>query len=181
MDPQGGGIRPISPPRIFSAFQNNKKSNMQIDAELAYYWVNTLFLARDIVFCQILVEISEKWKNIEMCKITDLLGKIVFMARGNRYFHFLTEISKIEKNTQIFRKWKYVLPRAMNTIFPIKSVILQISIFLHFSEISTKMWQNTISRAKNKIFINKSRIANRSAYKVFEKSSCFFNKVLTTI
>ncbi len=58
---------------------------MQIDAELAYYWVNTLFLARDIVFCQILVEISAKCQNIRMCGITDLLGKIAFMARSNSF------------------------------------------------------------------------------------------------
>ena len=33
-------------------------------------------LARDMVFCQILVEISAKRQNIKMCGITDLLEKM---------------------------------------------------------------------------------------------------------
>ena len=62
MDPQGGKFGLFPSLGFFRLFKTTKNQipGMQIDAELAYYWVNTLFLARDIVFCQILVEISEK-------------------------------------------------------------------------------------------------------------------------
>ena len=66
------------------------------------------FLARDVVFCQILVEISANCKNIKMCGITDLLGKIAFMARGNNFCRNLTEISGIKKNVDFLENQRFV-------------------------------------------------------------------------
>ena len=75
-------------------------------------------MARDIGFCQILVEISAKCQNNEMRRITYLQEEIVFMARGEHFCHNFTDISEIEKmrhfqniTKSVAARHKHIFPR----------------------------------------------------------------------